>query len=242
MLSWFRSQPTCPVPLNEKEWLERRFQWLIDEFGLRFLRSVEQILPTTDYFPSQYEATDEEILALLETVAGYMHVDPGTLRLRYYDESDPHSFLEPSTEEGIFDVCLDIKMLEDPLLLVAVLASEISFVILTGENRVSSEEEDLELLDELLLVYYGLGIIAANSALSASAWSSGLYTYWRIRRYGNLSLDMYGYALALFALMREETQPAWMSFLRPDVKAAFENGVRYITRTGDCSLEIPRYQ
>lgn len=239
MLSWFRSQPCCPVSPVQKEWLERRFNWLIDQFGLSFLQSVEQILPTTDYFPAHYEGTKEEIHSILETVAEYLDVDATTLRLRYYWGADPHSFLEPSTEEGIFDICLDETMLDDPLVLVSVIASEIAHVILVGQKRVNPEEGDLVMLDELLIVFYGLGIIAANSVMRGIAFRSGRTAFWERQQHEQLSLNMYGYALALFALMRTEPQPSWKSYLRPDVLASFEQSIRYLTETGDCSLKIP---
>ncbi len=34
MFGWFRSKPTCPVTAEEKSWIEGRFIWLIDEFGM----------------------------------------------------------------------------------------------------------------------------------------------------------------------------------------------------------------
>lgn len=239
MLSWFRSPPCCPVSPVQKEWLERRFGWLIEEFGLGFLQSVKQVLPTTEYFPAHYERTEEEIHSILKTVADYLDVDAATLRLRYYRGVDPHSFLEPSTEEGIFDICLDETMLDDPLVLVSVIASEIAHVILVGQKRANPEEADLVMLDELLIVYYGLGIIAANSVMRGTAFRSGRSAFWERQQHEQLSMNMYGYALALFALMREEPQPSWKSYLRPDVHASFDQSIRYIKETGDCSLEIP---
>jgi len=38
----------------------------------------------------------------------------------------------------------------------------------------------------------------------------------------------YGYALALFSLLRDEPYPEWSNFLRPDVRDAFQKSLQYL--------------
>ncbi len=235
MLNWFRSQPTLPVTAEEQAWIEDRFGWLTRELGLDRLRAAEVILPTVDYFPSRYEPTEEDIGGIVTLVAGYMQVDPARLRLSFYQ--DDHPKFEGMTNEGTaglyveseesFDIWLEVGGLEDPLGVVATVAHEIGHVILLGERRVAPEEEDHEPLTDLLTVFLGMGVLTANNVVQESSWSVGTTSGWSIGRRGYLSMNMFGYALALFALARNEPNPAWAKYLRPDVLGAFRQGVRY---------------
>ncbi|MCA9023000.1 MAG: hypothetical protein KDA74_22775, partial [Planctomycetaceae bacterium] len=89
MLGWFHAKPTCPVSAKDKAWIERRFSWLIDEFGMQRLTKGTVILPTTDFFPAEYHSTKEEIQAIMCHVAEYMDVDPSLLRLNFYEDFRP---------------------------------------------------------------------------------------------------------------------------------------------------------
>lgn len=63
--------------------------------------------------------------------------------------------------------------------------------------------------------------------------SDALVSWWSMSRSGYLPSRMYGYAFALFAFVRGETNPAWVDHLRLDARAAFEAGLRYLHKTGD---------
>ncbi|PQO33065.1 hypothetical protein [Blastopirellula marina] len=90
MLQWIRaffsSPPVCPVNDDEREWLDDRFAWLIEEFGIERLRRGVTVLPTKQFFPGHYHATEDEIHHLLVIVARQMDVDPDCLWLSYYQD------------------------------------------------------------------------------------------------------------------------------------------------------------
>jgi hypothetical protein len=46
---------------------------------------------------------------------------------------------------------------------------------------------------------------------------------------------MFGFALALFALMRGERNPSWSKYLEGSVSTFFKNGQKYLEKTGDGS-------
>ena len=242
MFGWLRSKPTCPVSIEEKEWIERRFSWLTKEFGKKGLRSRRIILPTIEYFPASYHGSEEELVELMELVANYMDVEPACLRLKFYE--DNHSIMEGMLTEGssglyvesdgCYYIWLEVSRLGDPLAVVATLAHEIGHVVLLGQRRVSSSVEDHEQLTDLLTVFLGLGIFTANGVIQEDNWRVGRFSGWSIQRSGYLTMNMFGYALALFALARGENKPSWLSHLRPDVRRACRLGIRYIVHTGDC--------
>jgi hypothetical protein len=136
-------------------------------------------------------------------------------------------------------VSVEESNLDDPVRLIGTLAHELGHVHLLGGRRVSPDEEDHEPLTDLLTVFLGMGIFTANSVLSESYWQEGQVAGWSLSRTGYLTMDMYGYAFALFAWWRGEEQPAWAKHLRGDVHAAFKKGLRYLTKTGGSAFTPP---
>lgn len=238
--------PKCPVDPESKRWIEERFTWLTDELGIRRLTSGKMILPTAEFLPLDYECTEEGIGDLMNRVAEYMDVDPTRLTLNFYEDNSPQfeGAINSRTaglyveNEGNFDIWLAIDGLDDPAGVLATLAHEIGHVVLLGQRRVSPDEEDHEQLTDLLTVFLGLGIFPANSVVHETNWTGGGWSGWSIGKQGYLSMNMFGYALALYALARGEPKPQWATHLRPDVKAYLRRSIRYITRTSDC-LYLP---
>jgi hypothetical protein len=244
MFGLFR--PTCPVEAPVKAWLETRAAWLLQEFGPERLLRRPVILPTPEFFPDEYDGSDEAVRRMFERVCGYMGVDPDPIELEFYsDEGGPP--LEDhrghrTGAAGLYErgegvtIWIELSRRDDPLALVGTMAHELGHELLLGEGRVTSDTEDHEPLTDLLTVFSGLGVFTANSSLHESYWQTGQWAGWSIGRRGYLDQRSYGYALALFALARREPKPSWTKGLRLDVRSAFQQGVRYITKTGDCSL------
>jgi hypothetical protein len=55
----FGSKPTCPLDPPTQEWIDRRWQWLTEEFGSERLQSAPVILPTPEFFPDAYSGSEE---------------------------------------------------------------------------------------------------------------------------------------------------------------------------------------
>ena len=228
MLGWFRSKPTCPVSEENKAWIENRFSWFVDEFGLERLKYSELIHPTTDFFPADYDYTAAGIWEIMNRVAKFMDVEPSLLRLEFYRHSLPdiEGMWNHGTSglyfesDGQFDIWLEMETLKDPLHVVATLAHEIGHVVLLGQQRISPDEEDQEPLTDLLTVFFGLGLFSANNVIHENYWNDGPLSGWSIGRRGYVTMEMYGYAFALYALARGETSPKWLSQLRLDVRSA----------------------
>lgn len=180
--------------------------------------------------------------SLMETVADYMGVASAKLELGFYREDQPvlqdvvggSASLQRSADELRHRVWLDEAVLHDPLQVVASLAREVANVILVGTDLVCIDNEDEaaefenERIAELLTVFLGMGVITANSALVDANWNNGTHEGWSIGRRGFLSLREYGYALSHYAWVRGESIPSWSSHLRPDVRSACKQGLRFL--------------
>ena len=222
-------------------------EWLLKEFGCDAFRAVTVVLPTDEFFPDEYAADEDDVWCLVERVCDYMDVDPDLIELEFFD--DQHSELQKSIgclessydgasghyrkRKDKFVVSLATSQLADPMSLVATIAHELGHVRLLGEERVDDDYDDHEPLTDLVTVFFGLGVFTANSAFSFQQWTNSSSQGWQTERKGYLSEEMFGYALALFALMRSEHKPAWSRYLEGSVSTYFKNGQRYLQKTGD---------
>ena len=218
-------------------------EWLLEEFGSDTFRRVTVVLPTDEFFPDSYSADEEDARALLDRVCEYMSVNPDLIELEFFDDENRRAakdlvYAEASSDvpsghyqkrRDKFVVSLESSQLTDPMNLVATIAHELGHVRLLGEGRVHGGFEDHEPLTDLLTVFFGLGVFTANSAFSFDASSQG----WQAQTRGYLSEEMFGYALALFALMRGERNPAWSRYLEGTVSTFFKNSLKYLEKTGD---------
>jgi hypothetical protein len=236
----FNSTSKCPVEPKAREWIEHRMHWLTQQFGLNKLRSTQIVLPRAKFFPDGFDGSDESVRALLNRVCNYMGITGETIHLSFYEERPPvetDGLVEGTAglyveEGGAFRIWLEVKNLDDPLALVATMAHELGHVLLLGHGRISADVEDHEPLTDLLTVFLGLGVITANSVVRETSWSAGVWSGWSVGRRGYLTMQMYGYALALFAHLRDETRPDWAKHLRPDVRAAFKLSQLWIANEG----------
>ena len=113
------------------------------------------------------------------------------------------------------------------------MARQLSQHLLLGKDLPADDAEDSEGIADLLPVFLGVGVFAANATLSEECGHVGEWGWWSMRKHGHLPARVFGYAFALFAWVRGEEDPAWATFLRPDALAAFQKGLSYLDRTGD---------
>jgi hypothetical protein len=176
-----------------------------------------------------------------------MNVNRDRLEVEFFDDADGElqrnlCFMEGTSEgaSGHYNkrrdrlvISLDSSQLCDPMSLVATVAHELGHVRLLGEGRIHGGFEDHEPLTDLLTVFLGLGLFTANSAFSFKQWNDNSTQGWRAERKGYLTEEMIGYALALFASMRGEHNPAWSEFLEGSVRKYFKDALKYLEKTGD---------
>jgi hypothetical protein len=239
----FWSTPTCPVEEDDKLWLEESMEWLLEEFGCDAFRDVTVVLPTDEFFPDSYSAEEDDARALVDRVCEYMSVNRDLIELEFFEDERRQAqkdFIYAGGQSAgacghykkrrdKFVIALESSQLTDPMSLVATIAHELGHVRLLGEGRVHSGFEDHEPLTDLLTVFFGLGIFTANTAFTFDGSSQG----WQARSRGYLNEEMFGYALALFALMRGERNPVWSKYVEGSVSTFFKNGLKYLDKTGE---------
>lgn len=241
LLDWFQPKLECPVGPATREWIDERWLWLEQEFGVERVRNATVVLPQAEFFPDPYHSTESDARRLLDRVCGYMGIEPDRIKMSLYDESDPlarNPNLAGQMQQGTaglyhregrhFRIWVEVANLHDPLAMVATMAHELGHVHLLGHARISRKAEDHEPLTDLLTVFLGLGIFTANSVIREQSWFDGNYSGWKIGRRGYLGMPEYGYAFARFARCRAEEAPPWASELRLDVRSAFKQAMRFL--------------
>ena len=240
-MNWFT--PKCPVGEDERLWIEDSARWFIEEFGVETIRQAVTILPTEEFFPDFYAGREEDVQSLFERVCSYMSVDAARLKLEFYSEeprelSHTRLVAQKFSQEkplGFFEqhaakltIGILAAQLKDPMCLVATIAHELGHVVLLGEERVSSDEDDHEPLTDLFTVFRGLGIFSANSSFNFVQWTDTFAQGWEAQARGYLTEEMFGYALALYAFIRGEKNPSWAKHLAINVGAHFKSSCKYI--------------
>lgn len=242
MWNWFR--PTCPVAPLEKEWIESQLCWLAGQFGWELFTVRPVILPSPEFFPDPYDATESAVARMLRRVCDYMQADPLRVELECYTDDQQlwlvndrgHPVPRPAglyvADEQRTIVQLESSQFHRPEDLVGTMAHELAHMRLMGEQRIDPERYDNELLTDLTAVFHGFGIFLANSP---RAWLCDM-SHWPgtvFPRPEYMTLQMLTYALAHAAWHRRERRPEWLRHLRPDARVCFRQSLHYLWETDD---------
>ncbi len=235
MFGWFA--PKCPVDTRTKAWVESRMLWLADRFGLDRLRAAAVVLPTDEFFPDRYTPDETGCRGCLLRMCGYMGVAPESVHLQIVDDDEmpDAAGLYQMRERSV--IWIARTQLDDPMRLMATVAHELAHELLLKGGHLSGDEPDHEETTDLLPVFLGTGIFAANATLKTNTWAEGRTKYLAFSRQGYLSSVELGYALAVFAHFRGEDRPRWAKHLRTDAAVTLRDGLHYLRKTGDALFD-----
>ena len=222
--------------------MEDALKWLINQFGEEKILSIKTLLPIQEHFSVQFDGTGQMAYNILAIVARQMDVDPNNITLNFYNEqlleiksnvgftlfgqqyedenysSGQYGGKDPN---GKFFIAIELGQLKEPDKLVATFAHEIAHIKILGEGRL---KENDEYLTDLVTVFFGLGIFNANAIFR-------FYTdpdKWAYSKQGYLTQQEWGYALALYAYIRQERKPDWIQYLVPNIQSDFKKSEAYI--------------
>jgi hypothetical protein len=238
----FRSK--LPVTDEEREWVDEGFSRLTTLLGRDRMESAVVALPTDEYFPDPWDATETALELLFVRVCAYMKVDRAKIKLTVnpdyselmemlpsYSSQGDHGpagllFGKGNTERSF--IAVRQSLLKDTLSLVATLAHELGHVILLDGGLLRPDEEDMEPMTDLLTVYLGMGVFNANASRNFRKFQEDRREGWSMSRLGYLPETVFGYALARFAHERGEHQPAWANYLSTNLNAWFRRSSSWL--------------
>jgi len=252
MFEWL-FPPACPCDPAAKAWVESRLQWLSQEFDDHAFNGRPLVLPTPQILPDSYDGSRRAVRALLGQVCGYMDVVPDLVDLRFVAEAGklwlvneagqyiPHAAGTYEETEEKFLIRIDESELHDPMGLVATMAHELAHVRLLGEGRITNTAYDNELLTDLTVVFFGLGLFLANTPRN---WDSQ-YSRWpgtNLLKPEYMTPPMFAYALAHLAWFRGEQKPAWADHLHFNARPEFKQALRFLMKTRDSAFKPKRFR
>lgn len=236
-------QPT--VTPEDKDWIEKNIIWFIEVFGLDKLKEQPFISPTTENFPYNNLKDSEQFQNLFERLCSYWDLNPNEIIVKFFDDLKskqwetlmPHGeFKEPggiynqiyTTEEKRFKIQLAKSNLDNPQLLVSVIAHELAHVKLLGGNYINRDDADMEALTDLASIYFGFGVFVANSVHTKDI-------YW-ISRSGYLPSQLISYTNALICFITKHEVNNYIKVLNGNTIDLFKKDYEFLSNTNDTAL------
>lgn len=246
MFGLFKKESTNPsVTPQDKDWVEKNIDWLIQSFGLDKLMDRPFILPTNENFPYNNLKDDTQFQKLLEQLCQLWDINPNHIKVKFFDDfaskqwttwmpqgkwSDASGlYSQEHTLDGKrFNIQLAKSNLNNPHLLVAVLAHELAHVKLLGGNYVNHNDPDMEPLTDLACIFFGLGVFVANSCQTKDI-------YW-IGRNGYLPNEIISYTNALICYITQKNPSEYLEYLNTNTNELFRQDYAFLKKTNDTLL------
>ena len=237
-----------PISDDDQRWVDSAFCRLANLMGWQRMMTARVALPTAEDFPDPYDSSALAVRTLFLRVARSMRADVSEVELRLFSDAIeltqdavPFAARERSTPGGLYIdsqsgrklIAVHDRELKDPGVLVAVLAHELGHLILLGGGLVDRNSEDMEELNDLLTVFLGFGVFNANASFRFSQHTELYSQGWSMGKLGYLPEQVWGYALARFALERNEPSPEWARYLSTNIRAYFKSSMKWLERNGE---------
>ena len=229
----------CPLPASEQHWVELELTTLSSKLGTS-RTDHPVVVPHPGFYPMDYGLTNTLMVdELTRKLCGVMKVDFGSLSVRLVDETTPHTrdavpgepyaghFSAQTYDPQLwrYVIELDRELAANPPLLTAVIAHEIAHVRLRSYRDRISGGHNVEERADLLVIACGLGLFGGNVRFKQHPELPDD----RSTSLGGLSPQMYGYALACAAWLREDHAPDWIDALDSPVNKELKRSLRYLT-------------
>ena len=219
--------------------ISERMRWLVSTFGRDAITQRRVLVPEAADFPVAYDGSYVSAEQTAGIVAAQMDLLPTDIRLDIFAEGvdaveagQQQIFIEQggragglywgrNETDGLYHIGLSARSLKNPEKMVATLAHEMAHIKLLGEERITENDEPLT---DLLTVIFGLGIFNANAAFNFRTGAQS----WGYSKLGYLSQMEWGFALAMFAILRGDHRPVWLKHLTKNIQSDFKAGVDYL--------------
>lgn len=199
---------------------------------------------TLEDFPELNKLTESSARNLFRRICEQYGFSKNSVELEFYQFDDhgggaPLGLYQQGNDLCRAKVCIATSLFQRPAEMVATMAHELAHhLLLSGSGDLDAADEiDHEYLTDLVMVFTGFGVFAANCTVLDRSYGDGTMSYFEISKSGYLSSIQFGYALGLMAWMRNENSPAWINQLRQDAKETCRNTIRYLKKTGDAFVD-----
>ncbi|BDD05542.1 hypothetical protein [Aureibacter tunicatorum] len=239
------------VTPEDKEWIEDAFLWFENVYGAKFLKSIQIIEPTQDFFNYTFTQSEDDAHYLMGRICEIMHIDQRLIELYFFNDA-PMEFEQEGIyttsnpddtgkknhwalgefsqkENGKFQIGIELKELQNPESLISTMAHELSHFKLLADNRIDGNDEELT---DLNCIIFGFGIFLSNSIFSFQQWQGASFGGWETKRSGYIPEQVATYAMALLQNY-QQGDDSWSKYLNNSVKKMYDKNIRYLRKTKD---------
>lgn len=211
--------------MEDKDWVESNFLWLLESLGPVRLKEMEIILPADPVL----QKSPEEILTIF---CQRLDINRELVKIEFYDDigSKQWTLISPagdfqeilseskeiSSENGPrFDILIAKSVLEEPVLLSSLIAYELVKIKLLEEGLKFSTGPDTFLFLYLATVYFGFGLLISDSIMLRA-------TVFETEK--PIPAELIGYALALHAWLRgdEQMKEHLNTYVKPHFEVSYQ--------------------
>jgi Tfp pilus assembly protein PilF len=242
-----RKQPLQPtVTPYDKRWIEESFDWLIKTFSFAKAKDLPFILPKRKAASSGKAIATDPLQAILENLCKRWEIDPASVVLEIFNDRPSqkwYSFFLPEKDysgpagtyqelyEGTQKKSL-IRIGQSNLkyhdITTAILAHELAHAKLLGEEYIPVQAPHMEPLTDLTCIYFGFGILFANTCFLDRRDKMGTFSY--------LPNPMISYANALLCYITEFDPATVIAHLNGNTRELFKRDYNYLITTNDTLL------
>jgi len=240
-------KPKLPISEESRLWMDDCFRRLGKLLGVERMLHAVVMLPVPEHFPDVYDGSEESLRRMFCRVAEWMQVDPESVEVQLFSDAGvttstllPFGEMQGASPGGLYrhapgsktQIEIHDKQMKDPMALVATLAHELGHVILLRPGLVDREARDMEPMNDVLMVFLGLGVFNANTAFQFKQFTNNYTQGWSASRLGYLPEELFGYALARFAFERGEVEPEWAKYLAKNIRVYFKRSGEWLKENG----------
>ncbi len=244
-------KPKPTVIPEDKIWIEEAFVWFEQQYGRDFLKNVATIQPTQEFFPIDFNGSQQDAEQLTKFICEYMQIKDVEIDLFYFDDrpvelgegivttqSEGGSGFQHKNSLGTYSevgenkysIGIELGLLKEPIGLIATIAHELSHLTLLGEGRLEVNDEELTDLNTIAL---GFGIFTANSIFKYQQFHGTSFHGWHTQRSGYIPEEAAAYALALLTNYQGTDDSKWKRFLNKSVRKKYDRNMKYLRTTTD---------
>lgn len=256
MFNLFSKKSKQIVTHEDKLWVEANLEWMFREFGeANFLKKPVSILESPfDKYPGKI---GENVDYFLSLVCSRLQIEPKLVNLEFY-QGDGNPFdnsggvlIEKNGSKplglyhhqnkitGKFDISLSTDLLEDIQVFISTLAHELCHLRLLGEHRIIVDNAEAnEHMTDLASIYFGFGVLIANTCTYQKTWTSGNHSGWSIGKLGYLPQQIVVHALAVQAYLTDTGIPHWHKDLDRIPRKMFLQALNHLRETKQCDTSI----
>jgi hypothetical protein len=231
-------KPHAPLPLASKVTCERRFAAVGRMLGRDRIATPAAITPL-EFDPIIKDCEAEELLTrvfgfianriLRNTATNVEWGDDAALTVE--DRTFVYRIVEKTDNPSA--ILFHSSLAAYPYRLAAIAATAASEYLIRSESLAASIPKGAF---EVLPTFFGFGPLMANAALHESSEELQLWHINNWSRNGEVSSLEHGYTMALADWSLSSSYEAVLGQLRLDAQEGLRKGIRFLTKTSDCSL------